>query len=227
MKNFKLALLSALLFAGIFTSCTKEEEEPATSTPSPTAQTSNFTACDFAGYKVGSVGAFDSNGDEYTLTCTGTETTDGKEWKVLEYSQDTAKSYLRCDENYVYIKTAVEESFGGDPVQYDLILRMVKSNAKVGESWVDSITNEFTAEGIRTKYNCTHTVKSVNETRMINGKTYADVVKIDLATRTRMYFDNVLYGDTTMVTSHWYSPNYFLIEASGDGYSDKLKSFQP
>jgi len=225
MKNMKHLLLGAAFFALIFTACTKDEH---TDPVEGTGAAANYTACDFIGFKVGSVGTYTDSVD-YTMTCIGNKTFNGKEWLEIKSSDDTTNTFLRCETDFLWLKSPAELYLSEEFVGVDWIdLRMVKSNAKVGDTWTDNVSTTDSTFGIT--YNTTFktTVKSVDGTRSVNGKTYSGVTQTELMMSLSYTYMGQTETTDTQTINYWYAPNYFLIEGKAqDGSGTKLKSFQP
>jgi hypothetical protein len=168
----KSAFLSFCLVASslfLFTNCSKDDDTPSTDKPanySPLTVGSNWT-----------YNSTEGNGDTipFTITVTDKDTgINGKTYKVLRSSDGSENNYLaKMDSDYYRFS-----SFAGIGSLEELYL---KDNRPVNSTWTNSTS--FTIPGglpVPLTANLTYIVKEKGASRAVNGKTYSDVIHINV-----------------------------------------------
>ncbi|WP_157580354.1 hypothetical protein [Segetibacter koreensis] len=166
----KISFLSFCLVASslfLFTQCTKDNSSPSTSTSnySPLTVGSNWTY----NYTQDSSAA-----STYTVTVTSKDTTaNGRTYKVLSSSDGTGNLYMaREDSNYYRYASFPQLGIDGFEELY------LKDNRPVNSTWTN--TASFKYQGTSIPATLTYTIKEKGITHTVNGKTYNDVIHVNL-----------------------------------------------
>jgi hypothetical protein len=167
----KTAFLSFCLVASslfLFTKCSKDDDSPSTDNSanySPLTVGSNWTYNSTEG---------DSDTIPFTLTVTDKDTgINGKTYKVLSSSDGSANKYLaKIDSNYYRFS-----SFADIGNLEELYL---KDNRPVNSTWTNQTS--FTPPGspLPLTADLIYVVKEKGVARVVNGKTYSDVIHINV-----------------------------------------------
>lgn len=168
----KISFLSFCLVASslfIFTQCKKDNSSSSTNTTvnySPLTVGSNWTY----NYTDGT-----SSPGTFTLTVTGKDTTaNGIKYNLLSSSDGSQNTYLaKVDSNYYRIT-----AFAGIGSLQELYL---KDNRPEGSTWTGSAPFTLPGVPIPLTADLTYLVKEKGITRPVNGKTYNDVIHINVA----------------------------------------------
>lgn len=190
-KLLTLALAGALLFG---TSCTKDEKDNGSETPS------TLTGCNYHPYVVGTQITQRLNDEVVTTTYTKEEEFDGITWLYSE--SDKSKGYTRCGSEYFWIyDRAFTASSNGE-----LKMRGIKLNGVVDDTWTDS----FTLNGFPSHY--TRTIVEIDGTRTVEGTEYTDVATVDII----LYVDYGFGDGPVPATAYteYYSKAFGFIESS-------------
>lgn len=166
----KISFLSFCLLASsvfLFTEC-KKDDTPSANTPanySPLTVGSNWTY----NYTEGT-----SSPDMFTLTVTDKDTVvSGKTYKVLSSSDESGNNYLaKIDSNYYRFA-----SFPGIGSFEELYL---KDNLPVNGTWRDSTSFSIPGSPVPLTADLTYFVKEKGISHIVNGKTYNDVIHINV-----------------------------------------------
>src|SRR5215212_6557100 len=166
MKSYFLSfcLVASSLF--LFTNCSKDDDSPSTdgsANYSPLTVGSNWTYNSTEG---------NSDTVSFTLTVTDKDTSiNGKTYKVLSSSDGSENNYLaKMDSNYY--------RFSSFPNIGSLEELYLKDNRPVNSAWTASTS--FTLQGLPLTADLTYMVKEKGINRVVNGKTYSDVIHVNV-----------------------------------------------
>ncbi len=167
----KISFLSSFFVASalfLFTQCKKDSSSPA-----------NTTTVNYSPLTVGSNWTYTYSQDTsaattYTVTVTDKDTVvNGRTYKVLSTSDGSGNNYeAKEDSNYYRFA-----SFAGIGSIEELYL---KDNRPVSSTWTNNASFNYPGSPIPLTANLTYTIKEKGITHDVNGKTYKDVIHVNV-----------------------------------------------
>lgn len=204
-KLFSLCAIGALLLS----SCEKDED---TSINTSTNNNSTSTTGDYQPLSVGNVWHY-KGGVEYTNSIDKDTVINGDTYFVIENDQGS-KSYMRKSGTDYYI---IDETIYNDFKPHVIL----KEAGNEGDEWGFDIS--ITNFGYTTINEYTFTIHDVLTSKTVNGKTYNDVLVIDLDIDT--YLEGVYYASIND-SRYYYAKGVGLILSEIPGAADtELKSY--
>jgi len=118
---------------------------------------------------------------QYDIVCTGRDTTIGtSSYKVFTSTMMGAPQvgYLKKDNGNYYQRGALISMGTGDIANGDVQMLYLKSNQPVGYTWNEQVS--FTVDNNTAQDEIKYTIKSKGATKEVNGKTYKDVIQVEV-----------------------------------------------
>ena len=194
----------------IFTQCKKDDgggDPPVTVTKdySPVTTGSTFT------YRDSTIVAAGTTAKSYTLTVTGSDTTvNGKKYYKLSGSDTSVRYKAKVGVNYYQLASLPALGIAGFEDNY------LNDSLAVNDIWSET-TPSFVipgGSGLTATATLKYKIASKGETLVVNGTSYADVIKVQLASLSVASFGTSI--NITATGSYYYAKGIGLIQGSLD-----------
>ncbi|CAN5492638.1 hypothetical protein BH11BAC3_BH11BAC3_29390 [soil metagenome] len=144
----------------------------------------------------------------YTLTSTNRDSTiSSKPYHVFTNSGTTGNEYYNITGNEYYNFRSLPAAFGGSNVE----VLYLKDNVAVGGTWFQAFS--VTASGFPAVVTLANTIAEKGITKVINGVTYNDVIKVSTNITATISNIPLPAGALTTDIQTFYAPKYGLIQS--------------